>query len=111
MYAPIARDISEILKKVFKRSVLWYDKRVLEILGLNGQLQEWFEYGGKPYHFKISIDMNNKAFDETTEKSLTDLIDANKNVRSKLEVLIINLISSVTQKYTSCAITSEEITV
>ena len=55
--------------------------------------------------------MNNKAFDETTEKSLTDLIDANKNVRSKLEVLIINLISSVTQKYTSCAITSEEITV
>ena len=85
--------------------------RVLEILGLNGQLQEWFEYGGKPYHFKISIDMNNKAFDETTEKSLTDLIDANKNVRSKLEVLIINLIRSVTQNYTSCAITSEEITV
>ena len=33
LYAPIARDISEILKKVFKRSVLWYDKRVLEILG------------------------------------------------------------------------------
>jgi len=86
-------------------------KRVLEILGLNGKLQEWFEYGGKPYYFKISVDMNNKAFDETTEQSLIDLITANKNVRSKLEVLIINLISSCEQQYASYAITSEELTV
>lgn len=85
--------------------------RVLEILGLNGHLEEWFEYGGKPYHFKISIDMNNKAFDETTEKSLLDLITANKNVRSKLEVLIVNIINTTTQIYASYAITSEELTV
>lgn len=85
--------------------------RVLDILGLNGQLEEWFEYGGKPYHFKITVDMNNKAFDETTEASLLDLITANKNVRSKLESLIINLISSVEQLYASYAITSEELTV
>lgn len=85
--------------------------RVLEILGLNGKLQEWFEYGGKPYYFKISVDMNNKPFDETTEESLIDLITANKNVRSKLEVLIINLISSCTQSFASCAVTSEEMTV
>ena len=85
--------------------------RVLEILGLNGQISEWFEYGGKPYHFRISVEMNNKGFDEDTEKALTDLIDANKNVRSKLESLIINLIYSAEQEFTSYAITSEEVTV
>ena len=85
--------------------------RVLDILGLNGQLEEWFEYGGRPYHFKITVDMNNKAFDETTESSLLDLITANKNVRSKLESLIINLISSATQIYASYTISSEELTV
>lgn len=86
-------------------------KRVLEILGLNGQISEWFEYGGKPYHFKIMVDMNNKGFDGNTEKSLVELITANKNVRSKLETLIINLIFSTEQRYFSCAITSEELTV
>lgn len=85
--------------------------RVLDILGLNGKLQEWFEYGGNPYHFKITVDMNNKGFDETTENSLLDLITANKNVRSKLESLIINLISTASQIYASYAITSEEVTV
>lgn len=86
-------------------------KRVLEILGLNGKVSEWFEYDGKPYHFRIAVDMNNKGFDETTEKSLIDLITANKNVRSKLESLIINLITSTEQRYASYAITSEELTV
>jgi len=86
-------------------------KRVLEILGLNGQVSEWFDYGGKPYHFRISVDMNNKGFDGDTEKSLIELINANKNVRSKLESLIINLISSTEQRYFSCAVTSEELTV
>ena len=85
--------------------------RVLEILGLNGKVSEWFEYDGTPYHFRISIDMNDKGFDESTEQSLLDLITANKNVRSHLESLIIHLISSSTQMYASYATTSEEVTV
>lgn len=85
--------------------------RVLEILGLNGKVSEWFEYGGRPYYFRISIDMNKKGFDEFTEQQLLDLITANKNVRSKLENLIIYLISIAEQNYTSYATTSEEVTV
>ena len=85
--------------------------RVLEILGLNGKVSEWFEYGGRPYYFRISIDMNKKGFDENTEQSLLDLITANKNVRSKLENLIIYLINTAEQNYTSYATTSEEVTV
>lgn len=85
--------------------------RVLEILGLNGKVSEWFEYGGYPYYFRISIDMNDKGFDEFTEQQLLDLITANKNVRSHLESLIIHLISTATQMYASYATTSEEVTV
>lgn len=85
--------------------------RVLEILGLNGEVTEWFDYGGEPYYFKISIEMNDKAFDETTEESLIDLIAGNKNARSHLESLTVNIVSSAEQRYTSWAITSEEITV
>ncbi len=85
--------------------------RVLEILGLNGKVSEWFEYDGTPYHFRISIDMNDKGFDEFTEQQLLDLITANKNVRSHLESLIIHLISTAYQMYASYATTSEEVTV
>ncbi|MBQ9246471.1 phage tail protein I [bacterium] len=84
--------------------------RVLEILGLNGKVLEWFDYDGLPYHFKVTVDMNNKGFDGETEKKLIDLIFANKNVRSKLESLTINLINSATQRFTSYAVTSEELT-
>lgn len=85
--------------------------RVLNILGLNGIVQEWFEYGGKPYHFKIGIEMNNRAFDFETENSLIELINANKNVRSKLETLTVELISTAYQRYAVTCTTSEEITV
>lgn len=86
-------------------------RRVLEILGLNGNISEWFEYGGKPYHFRVSIDMNTKSFDAVTEQSLLDLITENKNVRSKLETLTVDLISTTIQRYATACITSEEITV
>ena len=74
-------------------------------------MEEWFEYGGEPYYFKISVDINNKPYYETTEQSLIDLITANKNVRSKLENLIINILSGANQSFTGCMITSEEVTV
>ncbi len=105
----------ELLKNSLKlhkfRGTKYALVRVLSILGLNGIVQEWFEYGGKPYHFKISIEMNNRAFDFETENSLLELINANKNVRSKLETLTVDLISTTIQRYTTACVTSEEITV
>ena len=109
------KERRELLKNSLKlhkfRGTKYALVRVLNILGLNGNVNEWFEYGGKPYHFKISIEMNNRAFDFDTENSLLELINANKNVRSKLESLTVELISKTIQKYTTACITSEEITV
>lgn len=109
------KEKRELLKNSLKlhkfRGTKYALVRVLNILGLNGDVQEWFEYDGKPYHFKISIEMNNRAFDFDTENSLIELINANKNVRSKLETLTVDLISTTIQRYATACITSEEITV
>lgn len=84
-------------------------KRALNILGIESDVIEWFEYSGNPYYFKISIDMENRAFDSDFEKLVLDTIFANKNVRSKLETLIIHLLQIVNAKFASAVITSEEI--
>lgn len=84
-------------------------KRALNILGIESDVIEWFEYRGNPYYFKISIDMENRAFDSDFEKLVLDTIFANKNVRSKLETLIIHLLQIVNAKFASAVITSEEI--
>ncbi len=60
-------------------------KKVLEALGLEGQVKEWFEYNGKPYHFKVDIFAKNKLIEPETEQKLLKLIEQYKNVRSKLE--------------------------
>ena len=39
-------------------------KKVLESLNLNGKIEEWFEYGGEPYFFKITIDLITRGIDE-----------------------------------------------
>ena len=47
------------------------------------QVKEWFEYGGKPYHFKVMIWDN--ANDKEKCKSVIQKINYYKNVRSILE--------------------------
>jgi len=60
-------------------------KEVLRALGLEGEVKEWFEYGGKPYHFRVNIFAKNKLVEPEREKKLLKLIEEYKNVRSKLE--------------------------
>ena len=85
--------------------------RVLDILGLNGKVMEWFEYNGTPYHFRIAVDLANKGFSAETEKALIDLIMANKNVRSKLEELTVNLLITTPYYIANYILISEEITI
>lgn len=56
-------------------------EKALELVGLTGTIQEWFEYGGAPYWFRINID----GTQNFTPQQL-DLLDyyviKNKNTRS-----------------------------
>ena len=84
-------------------------KKVLQILNLNGQIKEWFEYSGSPYHFMVGLEIKDRSYEQTTERQLLDLIDETKNVRSVLETLEVNLTSTAVQNIRSAIITSEEI--
>jgi len=63
--------------------------KVLNSLNISGEIQEWFEYGGDPYHFKIDIFLQNYTYNEKVFESLKKMIDEYKNVRSVLEEISI----------------------
>ncbi len=48
------------------------------------EIKEWFEYGGKPYHFKV-ITTGGQTQDDNSIKEFYDVIDSIKNVRSILD--------------------------
>ena len=59
-------------------------KKVLEALGLSGDIKEWFEYGGEPYKFKVYI--SSIPSEELWER-LIHLINEYKNERSWLDAI------------------------
>lgn len=83
---------------------------IFNTLNLSGTITEWFEYGGKPYHFRVRFDTD-KLFEEKFEKEILDLIHENKNVRSVLECLVLHLITKQLLVTASAVISFEEITV
>ncbi|KAA0257231.1 phage tail protein I [Deferribacter autotrophicus] len=85
----IAESISE-KRNFVKNAILahrhkgtkWAIKKVLEIVGLDGEVKEWFETGDAPYTFSVSL--SGEISDDTPIAKLIDLINEYKNVRSKL---------------------------
>ena len=71
-------------------------KNVLKVLNFEGNIQEWFEYSGEPYHFKIYILLKDRTYNSETFNSLVEMIYEYKNVRSVLEE--INIESQFTCK-------------
>lgn len=74
-------------------------------------LKEWWEYGGKPYFFKLDIDITEQGASKENLEKLDDLIQKYKNVRSWVDV--INIFLACTGKLTYAVTTNsgEEITV
>ena len=68
-------------------------KTVLEVLNLEGQIINAWDYSGEPYHFKLEIDATGKIFDNELHNKLIALVNENKNERSKLDQLNITEIT------------------
>ena len=66
-----------------KKGTLWALERVLELLEVKADIQEWFQYGGEPYFFRIKIEME-QEFPYLNQ--VQKLIDLYKNVRSLYEI-------------------------
>ncbi|EAK9998208.1 phage tail protein, P2 family [Campylobacter lari] len=74
-------------------------------------VEEWFNYDGKPYHFKVKVTSSHKPFDENTFKQLEKLIYEYKNVRSVLESIELQVQSNCDKYNASANFTIENISV
>lgn len=79
-------------------------EKSLELVGLTGTIQEWFEYGGDPYWFKIIID-GTQVYTPEQLDLLDRFIIKNKNVRSWVLVEVnTELVSDM--RHAICAVES-----
>lgn len=72
-----------------KKGTRWAVERVVSIVYPNAKIQEWFEYDGEAYRFKVEVDEPFIASKDM--KRLRAMIEATKNKRSWLEYVAIKL--------------------
>ena len=90
-FARTEAEQRQLLKRAIElhryKGTPWAIQQVLDTLQLSGKVSEWFDYGGQPYHFKISVDVTSRGIDANTLSMLTALVNEYKNVRSHLELV------------------------
>lgn len=97
MRTPYYREEMEIetKRRIIKRTMMWHltagtpgavEELVAAVFG-EGEVKEWFEYGGKPYRFKI---VTNALLTEDMNAFFSDMIQIVKNIRSHIEVIEIH---------------------
>ena len=86
-------------------------EKACEALNIKGIINEWFEYGGQPYYFKVDINLKYQGLQSDTYDKLLNLIEEYKNLRSKLEVLNIYLTSDFKQNRATACLSGYDMTV
>lgn len=88
-------------RELIKQSIPWHRKKgtpsavegLISTLFDRGRVEEWFDYGGEPYHFRI-ITTNRSITNERATEFIRAL-DSVKNKRSWLEAVIIESAESM----------------
>lgn len=105
----------ELIKSAIKmhryKGTKYAIEEIFKTLNIVGNVEEWFNYGGQPYYFKVILQIFNRSINEETEKKLRDLINEYKNERSWLEEIQFYLTTNAKMHAYSACITQETITV
>ncbi len=95
-YEPLGLSL-DIRRALVKNALIWHrrygTKSVLvEIIKLmffdNFTIEEWFEYGGRPYCFRINVNATNLFISIATQKDAVEKIFFFKNLRSHLDAFV-----------------------
>ena len=88
-------DLSLDAKRILvKQAYPWHRRKgtpgaveevIRDVLG-GGYIEEWWEYGGEPYHFRVFS--NSPPEDDQVNEQLLLAIDKAKNKRSELDAII-----------------------
>lgn len=75
-------------------------KSVLEALGFQGELEEWFQYAGQPYHFRIAVfTSNGREIIVSDVARLQAMVNEYKNVRSRCESISLTAVQPAAGVY------------
>ncbi|CAJ1003869.1 phage tail protein I [Brevibacillus aydinogluensis] len=81
----------ELVKQSFanhmRKGTPWAVEQVVSTVFVDGKVTEWFEYGGEPYHFKVTT--KGSIPDVNTLHSLYRAIDVVKRKSTRLEAISI----------------------
>lgn len=71
----------------------WAVETALSLMLAPTEIQEWFNYNGRPYYFRPLIDMSDArvVLDRERKNELIKIINATKNVRSWLDGILLRL--------------------
>lgn len=114
LFAQDERQKRKLIKQAIElhryRGTPWAVRQVLRILELEGDISEWFEYGGKPYFFRMDVTIKARGLGEDEFNALVTMIHEYKNVRSKLEMLTLWLVNQSQIPVIASTVLSGEIT-
>lgn len=85
--------IKDCLSIHHRRGTVSAVKEVAEKIFGNAEIQEWFDYGGQPFHFKVST--TNISSDDEMIARFIKTVQETQNVRSHLDEVTIEVINSL----------------
>ena len=83
---------------IYKGTPWMLEDYVQQIYGAS-TLEEWFDYKGLSYHFRILIDFINNPFDASVLEKIREAIHIYKNKRSKLDDLAVRTFAASGQRF------------
>ncbi|MES9873159.1 MAG: phage tail protein I [Candidatus Sedimenticola sp. 6PFRAG7] len=76
-----------------KKGTIGALRRALGALGHGVKVSEWYQYGGRPYRFRLNVELTERGLSATEQQEILLTAKQAKNARSWLEALIIHLTS------------------
>lgn len=85
----------------YKRGTVAAVEEAVQKIFSDATVEEWFDYGGNPYHFKVRTS-NVGATDEMLQE-ITKIVSETQNIRSYLEEVIVEIVQSMNM-YIGCKV-------
>jgi phage tail P2-like protein len=89
----------ETKRKILKNSIRVHQKlgtkyavrTVLQDVYRTADVEEWFDYGGEPYFFRVTVDIGNEGLSEDTSLEIEKKMQFYKNLRSHCDGIFYRL--------------------
>lgn len=82
----------------YKGTAFAVRKIVESVFGEAGSIEEWFQYGGSPYHFRMDVLCSLYGVTAAEQHRAIQLVNAGKNLRSELDGIRLILSQGATER-------------